>query len=96
MQDAKPFENQCSHGCVVIGTLTSRQQSLKLTQVLESHDGASRVDVTQSEQLVYTASERCAYDETKYLAALVKRGLPLSSVVVAAAGKSFEIFVDSE
>ncbi len=38
-------------------TLLSRQQSLKLTQVLESHGGASGLDVSQSEQLVYTASE---------------------------------------
>jgi len=33
--------------------------------------------------------DRVAYDETKYLAALVKRGSPLSHVVVAAAGTSF-------
>jgi transposase len=33
--------------------------------------------------------DRVAYDETKYLAALVKRGSPLSNVVVAAAGTSF-------
>jgi outer membrane protein, multidrug efflux system len=38
-------------------TLGSRQQSLQLTQVLESHGGASDLDVSQSEQLVYTASE---------------------------------------
>ena len=38
-------------------TLTSRQQSLKLTQTLESHGGASGLDVSQAEQLVYTASE---------------------------------------
>ncbi len=38
-------------------TLASRQQSLKLTQVLESHGGASGLDVSQAEQLVYTASE---------------------------------------
>jgi multidrug efflux system outer membrane protein len=38
-------------------TLASRQQSLKLTQVLETHGSASGVDVSQSEQLVYTASE---------------------------------------
>jgi multidrug efflux system outer membrane protein len=38
-------------------TLASRQQSLKLTQFLESHGGASGLDVTQAEQLVYTASE---------------------------------------
>ena len=38
-------------------TLGSRQQSLKLTQVLESHGGASGLDLSQSEQLVYTASE---------------------------------------
>jgi outer membrane protein, multidrug efflux system len=38
-------------------TLGSRQQSLKLTQTLESHGGASGLDVSQAEQLVYTASE---------------------------------------
>jgi outer membrane protein, multidrug efflux system len=38
-------------------TLGSRQQSLRLTQVLETQGGASDLDVSQSEQLVYTASE---------------------------------------
>jgi multidrug efflux system outer membrane protein len=38
-------------------TLASRQQSLQLTQFLESHGGASGLDVSQSQQLVYTASE---------------------------------------
>src|ERR1700752_2797159 len=38
-------------------TLASRQQSLRLTHTLESHGGASGLDVSQSEQLVYTASE---------------------------------------
>src|SRR5258708_20463335 len=38
-------------------TLASRQQSLKLTQTLESHGGASGLDVSQAQQLVYTASE---------------------------------------
>jgi outer membrane protein, multidrug efflux system len=38
-------------------TLASRQQSLQLTHTLESHGGASGLDVSQSEQLVYTASE---------------------------------------
>src|SRR5580700_3882587 len=38
-------------------TMGSRQQSLQLTRVLESHGGASDLDVSQSEQLVYTASE---------------------------------------
>jgi transposase len=33
--------------------------------------------------------DHVAYDETKYLAALVKRGSPLSHVVLAAAGTSF-------
>jgi len=37
-------------------TLASRQQSLKLIQTLESHGGASGLDVSQAEQLVYTAS----------------------------------------
>ena len=38
-------------------TLGSRQQSLQLTQVLDTHGSASDLDVSQSEQLVYTASE---------------------------------------
>ena len=38
-------------------TLGSRQESLQLTRVLETHGGASDLDVSQSEQLVYTASE---------------------------------------
>jgi multidrug efflux system outer membrane protein len=42
---------------IASGTLGSRQQFLQLTRVLESHGGASDLDVSQSEQLVYTASE---------------------------------------
>jgi outer membrane protein, multidrug efflux system len=38
-------------------TLASRQQSVKLTKVLESHGSGSGLDVSQAEQLVYTASE---------------------------------------
>ncbi len=38
-------------------TLASRQQSLRLTQTLESHGGASGLDVSQAEQLVYSSSE---------------------------------------
>src|SRR5690348_16890275 len=38
-------------------TVASRRQSVKLTQVLESHGSASGLDVSQAEQLVYTASE---------------------------------------
>jgi multidrug efflux system outer membrane protein len=38
-------------------TLASRQQSLELTRVLFTHGSASDLDVSQSEQLVYTASE---------------------------------------
>ena len=38
-------------------TLASRQQSLKLTHVLETHGSASGLDVSQAEQLVYMASE---------------------------------------
>src|ERR1700751_636789 len=38
-------------------TMASRQQSLKLTHVLESHGSNSGLDVSQAEQLVYTASE---------------------------------------
>jgi len=38
-------------------TLASRQESLQLSKVLESHGSASGLDVSQAEQLVYTASE---------------------------------------
>src|SRR6266849_1542479 len=38
-------------------TLASLQESLKLTQFLESHGSNSGLDVSQAEQLVYTASE---------------------------------------
>jgi outer membrane protein, multidrug efflux system len=38
-------------------TLGSRQQSLQLTQTLVTHGSASGLDLSQSEQLVYTASE---------------------------------------
>ena len=38
-------------------TLMTRQQSLQLTYTLESRGGASGLDVSQAEQLVYTASE---------------------------------------
>ena len=38
-------------------TFATRQQSLQLTQVLERHGGGSGLDVSQAEQLVYTASE---------------------------------------
>jgi multidrug efflux system outer membrane protein len=38
-------------------TLGSRQQSLQLTRLLETHGSASDLDVSQSEQLVYTATE---------------------------------------
>jgi outer membrane protein, multidrug efflux system len=38
-------------------TLSSRQDSLKLTQALEQNGSVSLVDVRQGEQLVYTASE---------------------------------------
>jgi outer membrane protein, multidrug efflux system len=38
-------------------TLASRQESLKLTQFLENHGSASGLDVSQADQLVYTASE---------------------------------------
>jgi outer membrane protein, multidrug efflux system len=38
-------------------TLAARQQSLELTRALARHGSASDLDVSQSEQLVYTASE---------------------------------------
>jgi multidrug efflux system outer membrane protein len=42
---------------IAVRTLASRRQSLELTHVLASHGSASDLDVSQSEQLVYTASE---------------------------------------
>src|ERR1700683_3436158 len=41
-------------------TLASRQQSLQLTQTLESHGGASGLDLSHAEQLGYSASETIA------------------------------------
>ena len=38
-------------------TLGSRQQSLQLTRLLKTHGSASDLDLSQSEQLLYTASE---------------------------------------
>ncbi|HTX25185.1 MAG TPA: efflux transporter outer membrane subunit [Steroidobacteraceae bacterium] len=38
-------------------TLTSRQSSLHLTQILAQHGSASALDVRQSQELVYTAAE---------------------------------------
>ncbi|HWF02538.1 MAG TPA: efflux transporter outer membrane subunit [Candidatus Angelobacter sp.] len=40
------------------GTLTSRRDSLKLTQLLADHGSTSLLDVRQAEQLVYTAAEQ--------------------------------------
>jgi len=39
-------------------TLTSRRDSLKLTQMLADHGATSMLDVRQAEQLVYTAAEQ--------------------------------------
>lgn len=39
-------------------TLTSRRDSLKLTQMLADHGATSMLDVRQAEQLVYTAGEQ--------------------------------------
>jgi multidrug efflux system outer membrane protein len=39
-------------------TLTSRRDSLKLTQLLADHGATSMLDVRQAEQLVYTATEQ--------------------------------------
>jgi multidrug efflux system outer membrane protein len=39
-------------------TLASRQDSLKLTQLLADHGATSMLDVRQAEQLVYTAAEQ--------------------------------------
>ena len=71
-------------------TLGSRQQSLQLTQVLATHGSASDLDVSQSEQLVYTASgtipdlERQIEQQENLLSILlgeipgsIPRGLPL-------------------
>src|SRR5260370_6195257 len=38
-------------------TVASRPQSLKLTEFLQNHGSNSRLDLSQSQQLVYTASE---------------------------------------
>jgi multidrug efflux system outer membrane protein len=72
-------------------TLASRRQSLELTRVLLTHGGASDLDVSQSEQLVYTASEsipdleRQIEQEENVLSILlgqnpgpIPRGLPLT------------------
>jgi multidrug efflux system outer membrane protein len=40
------------------GTLVSRQNSLKLTQLLSDHGATSLLDVRQAEQLVFTAAEQ--------------------------------------
>ena len=40
------------------GTLVSRQNSLKLTQLLADHGATSLLDVRQAEQLVFTAAEQ--------------------------------------
>jgi multidrug efflux system outer membrane protein len=72
------------------GTLASRQDSLKLTRVLAEHGSASELDVSQSEQLVYTAAaaipeiERQIGQQEDFLSTLlgenpgpIPRGLPL-------------------
>jgi outer membrane protein, multidrug efflux system len=72
-------------------TLSSRQDSLKLTQALEQNGSISLVDVRQGEQLVYTASEtipdlqRRIEQEENVISTLlgrspgpVPRGLPLT------------------
>jgi multidrug efflux system outer membrane protein len=71
-------------------TLASRQDSLRLTRVLAEHGSASQIDVSQSEQLVYTAAaaipelERQIGQQENFLSTLlgenpgpVPRGLPL-------------------
>lgn len=72
-------------------TLSSRQESLKLTSLLETRGFNSMLDVRQSEQLVYTAStqvpdlERRIAQQENYLSTLlgknpgvIPRGLPLT------------------
>ncbi len=72
-------------------TLSSRQESLKLTSLLETRGFNSMLDVRQSEQLVYTAStqvpdlERQIAQEENFLSTLlgknpgdIPRGLPLT------------------
>jgi multidrug efflux system outer membrane protein len=71
-------------------TLASRQDSLRLTRVLAEHGSASQLDVSQSEQLVYTAAaaipelERQIGQQEDFLSTLlgdnpgpIPRGLPL-------------------
>ena len=73
------------------GTLSSRQESLKLTSLLETHGFNSMLDVRQSEQLVYTAStqvpdlERRIAQQENFLSTLlgknpgdIPRGLALT------------------
>ncbi len=58
-------------------TLTSRQESLRLTKLLADHGAVSMVDVRQAEQLVYTASatlpdlERQIEQEENYIKLLL-------------------------
>jgi multidrug efflux system outer membrane protein len=58
-------------------TLSSRQESLRLTKLLADHGAASMVDVRQAEQLVYVASatlpdlERQIEQEENYLSILL-------------------------
>jgi outer membrane protein, multidrug efflux system len=72
------------------GTLASRQDSLRLTRILARHGSASELDVSQSEQLVYTAAaaipdiERQIGQQEDFLSTLlgenpgpIPRGLPL-------------------
>src|ERR1700745_3343415 len=46
-------------------TLASRQQSLQLTEFLESHGSNSGLDVSEAEQLVYTASQTLPAQEAQ-------------------------------
>jgi multidrug efflux system outer membrane protein len=72
-------------------TLASRRDSLRLTRILAQHGSASQLDVTQSQQLVYTAAEvvpdleRRIAQQENFLSTLlgenpgpIARGLPLT------------------
>ena len=69
-------------------TLASRQDSLRLTQVLARNGSASDLDVRQAEQLVYTASETiptwsARFSSKKTLSAFCSAGTQARSLAAA-------------
>ena len=60
------------------------------------HHAAVRALALKCIRIIYRCwQDRVAYDENKYLAALAKRGSPLSRVVVATGTAPCEILVDA-